>query len=105
MQPGDLNRRITFQNDTSNGTTDPLWVDHCSVWANKKGLVGRTFYQAAATQAESDIIYIIRYRNDITAGMRIVDGTSILTIKAPPVEIGHKQWLEVHAKEVTVNGG
>ncbi|HAN20423.1 MAG: hypothetical protein A2Y15_08705 [Clostridiales bacterium GWF2_36_10] len=106
MQAGDLNTRITIQHDTSDGTTTPSWATFCIIMANKKGLTGKTFYQAAAVQAESDIIYTIRYRKDITAGMQIIDCNSTLTIKAPPVDVNNrKQWLEIHAKEVLTNGG
>lgn len=105
MQAGDLNHRITFMQDVTDGTTDPEWSPFVTVWANKQSVTGRVFYQAAAAQAESDVIYTIRFRADITAGMQIVDGNSTLTIKAPPVDItGKKQWLEIHAKEVNVNG-
>lgn len=105
MQAGELDKRITIQYDASDGTTNPNWQPLCTVWASKKGLTGRTFYQAAATHAESDIIYKIRYRTGIKALMQIVDRESTMTIKAPPVEIGRKQWLEIHAKDVLINGG
>ncbi len=106
MQAGDLFYKISIQHDTSDGTTDPMWVTFATVWANKKGLAGRVFYQAAAVQSESDIIYTIRWQQGFTTGMRILDDTSILRIKAPPIDVdGRRKWLEIHAEEVLINGG
>jgi SPP1 family predicted phage head-tail adaptor len=103
---GDLRSRITIQRDTSDGTTAPVWATFATLWANKKGLTGRVFYQAAAVQSENDAIFTVRYIVGITAGMQILDGVSTFRIKAPPFDAdGLKRWLEIHAEEVLTNGG
>jgi SPP1 family predicted phage head-tail adaptor len=103
---GDLHSKITIQRDTSDGTIAPVWANFATLWANKKGLTGRVFYQAAAVQSESDVIYTVRYIAGITAGMQIVDGERIFRIKAPPFDAdGRKKWLELRAEEVMTNGG
>jgi SPP1 family predicted phage head-tail adaptor len=106
MNAGDLRNKIIIQHDTSDGISAPVWATFDTVWANKRGLVGRVFYQAAAVQSESDVIYTIRFKAGITAGMQILDGTNTFRIKAPPVDSdGRKIWLEIHAEEVLTNGG
>ena len=102
MDAGKLTTRIIIQQDISDGTTEPIWTEFKTLWANKQGLGGRVFYQAQAVQSESDIIYTIRYRKGIHTGMRILDDDATLRIKAPPNDKENKKmWLEIHASEVT----
>jgi SPP1 family predicted phage head-tail adaptor len=104
MQAGDLKHQITIQFNASDGTTDDDWQTLCTVYAKKSGLTGRMFYQAAATQAESDVIFTIRYRTGIKPKMQIIDDTDTenpYEITAEPVDPDDKrQWLEIHTKRV-----
>ena len=106
---GDLRNRITIQQLTAatnaNGFPVEAWTDLKTVWAAKRGLQGREYFAAAEVQAESDVIYTIRYRTCITAGMRIIDGEKTMNIKAPLVDLdGRKRYLEIHASEVVPSG-
>ena len=110
MQAGDLKHRITIQQNTNDGTQDPSpsdWQTICETWAAKKGLTGRLFYQAAAAQSENDVIFTIRFRTGIKPTMRIVEGTELAyEIYSEPVDIGDKrQWMELHARRIDINGG
>lgn len=108
MQAGDLNHHIaiTKPGSSSGYSSDPgPPVPVCKVWAQKKGLTGRNFYQAAAAQAEAEVTYTIRYRGDIAVGMSVVEGNHTYEIYTPPVdEDGDRCWLTLHCKEVTPSG-
>lgn len=108
MQAGDLNHHITVtkpgpSSGYSSDPGEPIVV--CITWAQKKGLTGRNFYQAAASQTEAEVTYTIRYRTDITAGMSVVEGSCTFEIYTPPVdEDGDRCWLTLHCKEVLPSG-
>lgn len=112
MQAGNLNHRVTITKPgpSSSYSSDPgPPVTVCRVWAQKKGLAGRSFYQAAQSQAEAEITYRIRHRVGmkyaVSAGMSVVEGTHTYDIYTPPVdEDGDRQWLTLHCKEVTPSG-
>lgn len=115
MNAGELRHKIIIQYNAAAGTTDdngnPLYdwqpITSKPIWAKREGLKGRTFYQAAAVQAESDVIFTIRYRTDVKAGMHVIEGTDeIFDIYLHPVDAdGHRWWLEIHARAVLTNGG
>lgn len=90
MNPGTLNHHIIIQEyiTTTDNEGFPIkdWVKFKSLWVSKQGLIGRTFYAAAATQSENDVTYKTRYTKGIKAGMRVVDGDDIYYIKIDPVD-------------------
>lgn len=102
-----LKHKIVIQYDSSDTYSEtPIWSDLCTVWAAKKQLTGRIFYQAAAEQAQNDIVFTIRYRTGIKPTMRIVFETDIYEITSEPIDVDdHNHWLEIHAKKVELNGG
>lgn len=109
---GELRHRITIEYNASVGTIDsngvPIesWTTLHTLWAKKVGLKASQFIQAAAVQAERECAFVIRYRAGIKAGMRIIEGTEIYEITSPPIDSeGRKAWLEIHAREVLLNGG
>jgi SPP1 family predicted phage head-tail adaptor len=110
MQAGQLTHKIIIKYDASDGTTDEKdWQTLCEVWAAKKGLTGRLFYEAAAAQSENEVIFTIRHRTGIKPTMQIIlDGNvaSPYRITSEPVDVadGH-QWLEIHAERIDTNGG
>lgn len=97
-------QHITGMTTNANGFEVPAWGTYTTVWANKRGLRGREYYQAAAMQSESEVVFEIRYRTDITSDMRIVSDKTY-DIKSVSDTEGRKKWLEIHAKEVDQNGG
>jgi len=112
MQAGQLTHKAIIQFNSNDGTTDPLptdWQTVCEVWAAKKGLTGRLFFEAAAAQAENEVILTIRYRSGINPTMHIVldgDGERPYKITSEPVDVADaRQWLELHARRIDTNGG
>lgn len=109
MNPGELRHRITIlynaQPDRTddNGNSWPDWqpLTDKPIWAKRTGLKGRMFFQAAAAQAEDDMLFTIRYRSDVKAKMQIVEGSETFDIYLPPIDAdGRKCWLDIHAKAV-----
>ncbi|MCY9579557.1 phage head closure protein [Paenibacillus alvei] len=88
LNTGRLNRRIVIQE--KGGSKDaagyPIpnqpWEDVTTVWASRETLRGREFFAAAAAQHEKTIRFKIRYREDIKAGMRIIEKGRIYEIYA-----------------------
>lgn len=76
---GSFRHRITFQSydpDAVNENGFPLpeemrWADYKTVWAMIKTVQGREYYQAASTQNENTIRFVIRYLPGLNADMRI----------------------------------
>lgn len=116
-----MNHRIYVQSSENsideNGNPVKAWVSLTEnhIWASRRGLTGRTFYAAAAVQAEDNILFTVgcnTVTKTITADMRIVEGPHTsngvttydhtYTITAPPTDVADAhRWIEIHAKEVT----
>lgn len=85
MQSGKLNRRITIQSQVTTqdaiGELVTTWSIVCVVSASVKDLSGREFVASAATVATILTQIEIRYRADITASMRVIEGTNNYNIE------------------------
>ena len=109
MNPGKLNRRITIIEDINRGAniTDnngaPIenWKTWKTLWSNKKGLSGRLFYAAEAVNAETDVIFIIRYVKGIRTDMRIIDDEGNYERIVPVDREGTKKFWTVTASVIT----
>jgi SPP1 family predicted phage head-tail adaptor len=75
MNPGLFRHRITFQEfiETTNENGFPVqeWIDVKTAWAMIKTLQGREYYEAATTQNENNVRFVIRYTTGINPDMRI----------------------------------
>ena len=87
MQAGHLRDRITIQRKTA-GTDAwgaPLpdaWADYATAWANVRHLSGVESIKAGADVSVVSASIRIRWRDDITAGMRVVAGAAVYDIEA-----------------------
>ena len=105
MQAGQLDTLIVIQKRT--GGTDawgtPLpegWADHCKVWANVRHLSGSESIKAGSDVSVVRASARIRWRTDITAGMRVQAGPDTLDIEA--VQNGPRGvYLDLVCKRVT----
>lgn len=105
MNPGQLNKRITFLEQTASqnsyGESENTWNEIATVWANVKPLQGRELYLAKQVHAEISSKITIRYRPGVLPKMRIKYGVRTLEIIAPPIDIEEKNlFLEIACKEV-----
>jgi len=101
-----INRNAQPDRTDTNGNPWPDWQLLVTAYAKKTGLKGFLYFQAAAVQAEDDVMYTIHYREDIKAGMQIIDRLETLEVKLPAFDIdGGRQWIEIHARAVLTNGG
>ncbi|MBP3038066.1 phage head closure protein [Bacillaceae bacterium Marseille-Q3522] len=109
MNPANFRHRITFQQrispeeKTENRFPVKGWQDVVAVWAMNKTVNGREYSQAATTQNERTVRWIIRYRTGLSEDMRIVfqDGeiTRFFEIDAILSDDERKKTLTVVCKE------
>ncbi|MBB5356650.1 SPP1 family predicted phage head-tail adaptor [Anoxybacillus mongoliensis] len=67
--------RITIQaqvgEQNENGFSSQEWQDRHHLWAAIKTLRGREYHEAATTQNENTVRFVVRYTAGITSDMRI----------------------------------
>lgn len=66
--------------DPNTGAIVSEWTHIATVWAAKEPLSAREFVESGAKQAEVLGRFVIRYRDGITAGMRIQHGDAVYNI-------------------------
>ena len=104
MRIGKLRHRVTIQRPADE--LDPLgapvgWIDVATVWASIEPLRGREFWAAQQVNAEQTVKVGIRYRPGVTSAMRVLHGSRIFELVAPPIdpENRHRE-LVLHCREV-----
>lgn len=86
MKSGRLRNRIIIQKQVSRkdklGQLVNEWVDICTVRAEIRDVSGKEYQGSQAEQILTDCKILIRYRNDITADMRVLCKGIYYDIKA-----------------------
>lgn len=108
MNPGELNKRVTFQRRVAGADTagQPLetWELVATLWARIRPLSSRELVAANAAQSERTHEITIRYRTGMTAAMRAVCAGRVFDL-GPPVNAGEKnEWLVLPATEGMSDG-
>lgn len=85
-----LDRLVTLQRRTAGtgprGQAPETWVDVATgVWAGVEPIRGREFFAAGQQQLPVDARVIMRWRNDVEAGMRVVDGADVWEVATTPI--------------------
>lgn len=87
LRAGKLRDKVVIQQKT--GGTDawgaPLpeaWEDYATIWANVRHLSGTESIKAGADVSVVRASFRIRWRTDITAGMRVMVGAAVYDIEA-----------------------
>ena len=101
---GEMNRRITFQHHTVayDSYHQPIetWADRMTVWAGVITTGGREYYAAQKLNAETAVVFKIRYTSRVDASMRVKWGDRTFEIIGiNDVDAAHETLL-VSAKEV-----
>lgn len=87
LDSGDLRDRIVLQRKTGGvdewGSPLPeAWADYASVWANIRFLSGTESIKAGADTSIVKASIRIRWRQDVTAGMRVIAGAQTFDVEA-----------------------
>jgi SPP1 family predicted phage head-tail adaptor len=100
-QAGLLDRTVTFQQNTRTQTSSGAYTDSWSTLATEQAervpRAGTESFGADQLSAMADVLYRIRYRDDVGPGKRLLDGSTVYDIVACDEE-GRRQWLLVYCK-------
>lgn len=102
---GEMNNRITLQyptrvSDAMGGFTE-TWISAATVWAKKTTHRSNEAVQAMALTGRATHNYRVHYREDVDSSWRILEGTVLMSITGPPVEVGRRTWLDITVMEIT----
>lgn len=86
LTASDLGTRVTIQQrataQTSRGQQIREWTDVCTVWSRVRQANGREVLAGQAIHAAVSAVIEIRWRDGITAAMRVVEGARIYNVVA-----------------------
>lgn len=103
---GQFRHKIKFESFTEvindNGFSTEDWVVQKQVWAMIKTLQGREYYQAATTQNENSIRFIINYTNGLHPDMRVVYDGRNFDIESIINDDEANKTMTIMCKEVIV---
>lgn len=105
LRAGTLNERVTIQRKTA-GTDAwgaPLpeaWEDYATIWANVRHLSGTESIKAGADVSVVRASIRIRWRTDITAGMRVMVGAAMYDVEAV-LPGPRREYVDLQAKRVS----
>lgn len=105
MQAGRLNRRCVIQQPGT--ATDELgqpitgWTDLATVWADIRMKSGLEAIKAGAQVSTVQASIRIRYRQDVSAGMRVVHNLVAYDIKAVMPDVSGREYLDLVCEVVT----
>ncbi|OJX04580.1 MAG: head-tail adaptor protein [Burkholderiales bacterium 70-64] len=99
MSAGRLRHRVTIQRrietrDPITGATSYGWADVATLWGAVEPLSAREFIAAQAAHSQVSARITIRFRDDITAAMRVLHGATAYDIEGviPDARSG-REWL------------
>jgi len=105
MTAGKYNTRITIQQlaagQDSIGQPVQTWSDVCQVWSWPRTGSGISTIRSGADVSTVQTSFRIRWRTDITAGMRVVQGTAVHDIQAVLPDLEHRRHVDIVCKQVT----
>lgn len=101
-----LDRRVTLQQQTetrgASGQVLVTWTDVAALWAGFSARSGSESVQMGAVQANKTRDWYIRYREGVTAKMRLVDSAGTAWHIKTVDEIGRKLRLRLTCEAVNV---
>jgi SPP1 family predicted phage head-tail adaptor len=102
MNPGDLDRRITFQQATqtrsANGEVVDTWTDYASRWAKLEYGSGSDIVESERLLSTGTVKFTVRYDSRINKSMRIKYKHWFYNITNNPVELGRQDYLLIDAE-------
>ena len=95
MKAGDLRNRVIIQSKSVTrdgyGAEVITWSTHATVWAAVEPLRGREWTETRQVQADVDTRVRIRYLSTVTPSMRVLWGTRVFEIIAPPIHVQERK--------------
>lgn len=90
IEAGKLRHRITIlepdrEQDSDTGEIETTWNTLAVVWAAWEPYSTKDFIAAASIQNQTSVRAIIRYRTDVTAGMRVYFRSKYYEVVGPPL--------------------
>lgn len=90
LEAGKLRHRITIlepdqEQDSDTGEMETTWTELVTVWASWEPLSTKDFIAASTIQNQISVRAVIRYRSDVTAGMRVQFRSKNYEIVGPPL--------------------
>lgn len=102
MRAGDLNRRITIQRRGEEkgawGSPKPgpaNWIDVATPWASIKTLSGLAAIKADAQASVAKVSIRVRWRTDLTAGMRVLHGGVVYDVQAVLPDVAGREYVDL----------
>ncbi len=99
MDPGKLNKRITFQLQDLD-SEDEDWKDIATTWANINPISGKEYYSAETINSDLTHKIRLRYRKGITPDMRILYNGRIFYIVSVINEFERNSILQLMCREL-----
>ena len=110
MNAGDLDRRITIEqrvaDNSFDGAGSETWESVATVWAQVQDMLPSRGERLAdgLNIATRPARVRIRYRDDITAAMRLKMGDRVMQIVSAPAELGRREGLELIVEDYSTAG-
>ena len=99
MDPGKLNKRITFQLQDLD-SEDEEWEDRATTWASINPISGKEYYSAETINSDLTHKIRLRYRRGITPDMRILYNGRIFYIVSVINEYEKNTMLQLMCREL-----
>jgi SPP1 family predicted phage head-tail adaptor len=108
MRAGQLNRLIALQKKVeaknSSGDLVKAWVDLATPWARKIDLTGRELEAAMSIHAEISVKFLVRFREDVKQGMRIVLAGEAYHVISALDKRGDRVELQIYCSKGLIDG-
>lgn len=108
MRAGRLNRRVVIQQrlaaENELGERVSGWQTVDTVWAN---VINKSGLETVRNEMDMSVVSAsirIRYRTGITAGMRVLDGSTVYDIQAVLLDNTGKQYVDLVCQTGGSNG-
>lgn len=108
LAAGTLNRRVRIEKrgPAQDETGQPIddWVELATVWGGVLMVTGKESALAGAEVGSATASIRIRYRTDITNGMRAIVGGVIYNILQPLPNVSSREWTDLACSTGANNG-
>ena len=109
MAAGAMRYRIAIERTTqsrgSAGGVANNWAGLATVWGEYQPNRGREFFAARGLLAETNAVFKIRYRTDVTAKERVVFRSRVYNIIDAVAEEGRARYMLLYCSTGVIPGG